>query len=798
MGTASQYVERLLKACSDGDLDALVATTTGWQRSMPVSRQRSASRRRPMSQLLSATCKDDLYGDTALHVAAAAGHVEIVRKLLRLGAHYTKVNARGKTPLDLAVDEDCRVELEGWHKLLVAAQEAGHSSSAAHTTIEKHEEAKKCALQQLNEAVARAETGARVVNALTEAIRAAGRQGIDQDHQDLLTQAEHWLARHSLSEALCHVDDLGHWEDADGPLGRFLLEQIGARLDALEAALAPAHAAGIDGTADAVARLARLRKLETDALEEQEEYDVLVAAMCEFAAKNDIINVRRLVRQRDIDVNAVHCNSMAELLASSRLTTPSAEPPDNKALSRPSPLRAAAYCGHIEVLGVLLELGANCDAVDGHGQSALHWAAYAGHTRVCARLLAAGANARLRDHAGSTPLALATVRSTVWATSREQRVASRPMEELLTAVVLLTEEVDKAENSLTLRTHRGCDFCGDNFHRARMLVESSMVAFSDPDWPVLPMLPRAERLGELWRLRTEASRCLTLPHQGTNVLEQLERIDEGFEQASQVFDGVDISALAPPASTPCPHEAWAFMDPSVVERCVKVANEIIARALDEEYDDPEALERVITVAAKPYFEALLTEASRKALVRAHDVTLPGLRSAAKHAAERAALGVRKLAVPNEFLCPISCCVMQDPVTASDGHSYERSYIEEHLKHQQTLVEQRYQRWVLSPLTRERMRVQLVPNITLRKLIEDFDAREYATLQNIAADLDAARRKANRKSFDATANAERAAARRRATKRRAPSPMPARFDEPEEDSTEAGLLIAPPIKRMCTL
>ena len=62
MGTASQYVERLLKACSDGDLDELVATTTGWQRSMPVSRQRSASRRRPMSQLLSATCSTCAFG----------------------------------------------------------------------------------------------------------------------------------------------------------------------------------------------------------------------------------------------------------------------------------------------------------------------------------------------------------------------------------------------------------------------------------------------------------------------------------------------------------------------------------------------------------------------------------------------------------------------------------------------------------------------------------------------------------------------------------------------------------------
>jgi hypothetical protein len=33
------------------------------------------------------------------------------------------------------------------------------------------------------------------------------------------------------------------------------------------------------------------------------------------------------------------------------------------------------------------------------------------------------------------------------------------------------------------------------------------------------------------------------------------------------------------------------------------------------------------------------------------------------------------AVPQAFECPISCTVMQDPVMAQDGHTYERSAIE---------------------------------------------------------------------------------------------------------------------------
>ena len=32
--------------------------------------------------------------------------------------------------------------------------------------------------------------------------------------------------------------------------------------------------------------------------------------------------------------------------------------------------------------------------------------------------------------------------------------------------------------------------------------------------------------------------------------------------------------------------------------------------------------------------------------------------------------------PNEWLCPITLSIMRNPVIASDGHSYEKSAIEE--------------------------------------------------------------------------------------------------------------------------
>jgi len=66
-----------------------------------------------------------------------------------------------------------------------------------------------------------------------------------------------------------------------------------------------------------------------------------------------------------------------------------------------------------------------------------------------------------------------------------------------------------------------------------------------------------------------------------------------------------------------------------------------------------------------------------------------------------------MAVPEEFLCPITTVLMTDPVLGTDGHSYERTAITEWLTHHQT-----------SPITRETMTIAgLKPNYTLKALID---------------------------------------------------------------------------------
>lgn len=73
------------------------------------------------------------------------------------------------------------------------------------------------------------------------------------------------------------------------------------------------------------------------------------------------------------------------------------------------------------------------------------------------------------------------------------------------------------------------------------------------------------------------------------------------------------------------------------------------------------------------------------------------------------LAEAKGSIPNNFICPITRVVMTDPVVASDGHSYERQYIEEWLKDHNT-----------SPVTRKSMdKLDLIPNFALRDTILEW-------------------------------------------------------------------------------
>lgn len=74
--------------------------------------------------------------------------------------------------------------------------------------------------------------------------------------------------------------------------------------------------------------------------------------------------------------------------------------------------------------------------------------------------------------------------------------------------------------------------------------------------------------------------------------------------------------------------------------------------------------------------------------------------------------------PIEYVCPITSSLMVDPVIAMDGHTYEHSAITRWFKE--------HMQRVTSPMTNLPLPSQmLVPNVSLRKLIQDFSATSKA-------------------------------------------------------------------------
>lgn len=73
-----------------------------------------------------------------------------------------------------------------------------------------------------------------------------------------------------------------------------------------------------------------------------------------------------------------------------------------------TPLHCAAWKGHAEAVGVLLDAGADVHARstnDHYGDTPLHAAAHGNHKEVVALLIARGANVNAKNPAGRTPLA---------------------------------------------------------------------------------------------------------------------------------------------------------------------------------------------------------------------------------------------------------------------------------------------------------------------------------------------------------------------------------------------------------
>jgi hypothetical protein len=95
--------------------------------------------------------------------------------------------------------------------------------------------------------------------------------------------------------------------------------------------------------------------------------------------------------------------------------------------------------------------------------------------------------------------------------------------------------------------------------------------------------------------------------------------------------------------------------------------------------------------------------------------------AAARRARREYVGINVM-LPADFTSPITYDKMKDPVVASDGHSYERTAIEEILRGPHPI----------SPLTRATLGTVLVPNLNLRRRIEEHEAELDRMVEQVAA------------------------------------------------------------------
>jgi hypothetical protein len=103
----------------------------------------------------------------------------------------------------------------------------------------------------------------------------------------------------------------------------------------------------------------------------------------------------------------------------------------------------------------------------------------------------------------------------------------------------------------------------------------------------------------------------------------------------------------------------------------------------------------------------------------------------------------QLELNDNFVCPLTLSLMEDPYVAEDGRTYEQSAIQEHLS-----------RSALSPFTRQHMSKTLVPNIVVRAMIDDamnamvrLSAGEASTPQ-VSAELAAFLKKTDFEEFAA--------------------------------------------------
>ncbi len=70
--------------------------------------------------------------------------------------------------------------------------------------------------------------------------------------------------------------------------------------------------------------------------------------------------------------------------------------------------------------------------------------------------------------------------------------------------------------------------------------------------------------------------------------------------------------------------------------------------------------------------------------------------------------------PDDYICPLSLGLLEDPVIAMDGQTYSNASITAHIDHCASKGKP-----LFSPMSNESMEVGLVPNVLVRRMVSDY-------------------------------------------------------------------------------